>query len=89
MYLKINNNLLQNEPLYKYIAKNIQKQFIESKEDVDKLLTAKTLEEIENIFNDYYEGWEYNNVKFYYSDIDLILYWMKNEPKIKKVIRHI
>lgn len=89
MYLKINNSLLQNDSLYKYIAKNIQNQFVESKEDVDKLLVAKTPEEIETIFNDYYEGWEYNDVKFYYGDIDLILYWMKNEPKTKKIIRHI
>ena len=76
MQLKISNRLLQKNSVFYYIAKHIK-----NKEDKQIIMNALSYDEISDIFYKYFDGWLYDDAIFLYGDIDLILYWMKLNPK--------
>ena len=79
MFLDINIKSLQNRSVFEYIADSIEAKFPDSKDDANSIRNAKTQKEVKRIFDDYYEGWKYDNVEFTFEDIDNIIYWMDQE----------
>ena len=84
MFLEINANKLFRKSVYEYIASSIETKFPDSKCDADKIRNAKNSKEVKFFFNEYFEGWNYNNVKFPFDDIDNIIYWMDKETELHK-----
>lgn len=84
MYLDISIKSLQNRSVFEYIAATIESKFPDSKDDADSIRSAKTQREVKRIFDDYYEGWKYDNVEFSFEDIDNIIYWMDQEVILYK-----
>ena len=84
MYLEINNKILGNRSIIEYIASSIESKFPDSKDDANKVRTAKTTKNVKKVFSEYYEGWKYDGVAFFYDDIDTILYWMDQEVQLFK-----
>ena len=89
MFLDISMKELQNRSVFEYIASTIESKFPDSKDDANAIRNAKSQKEVKRIFDDYYEGWKYDNVEFSFEDIDNIIYWMDQEINLyKKNIEH-
>jgi len=84
MFLEVTTKDLKNKSVFEYIASSIEKKFPDSKDDAEKIRTSRSKEEVESIFNDYYEGWKYDNVNFLFGDIDTIIIWMDQEVQLLK-----
>ena len=79
MFLDISIKSLQNRSVFEYIADTIEAKFPDCKDDADAIRNAKTQKEVKRVFDEYYEGWKYDNVEFTFEDIDNIIYWMDQE----------
>lgn len=84
MFLDINTTILKNKSIFEYIASSIEKNFPNTQEDVEKIKKSVVIEDIKSIFNEYYDGWKYDNVNFQFEDIDNILYWIDKENELQK-----
>lgn len=82
MFLEINEKLLKKRAVYEYIADCIEKKFPDSTDDANKIRNAKTEDEIEKAFGEYYEGWLFDGVRFKFGDIALILQWMDSDKAL-------
>jgi len=84
MFLEITPKSLGKNSIFEYVASSIESKFPDSKDDANKIRNAKTNEEVESVFNDYYEGWKYDNVNFLFGDVDNIIYWIGQEIELYK-----